>query len=46
MVDHNVLLPANLVPETRIAVTALAERLTAKLVHNSEDKVRVDLNRN
>lgn len=35
-------LPANLTAEARIAVTALAERLTAKLVHNNDDKVKVE----
>lgn len=35
-------LPEALGPEARLAVTALAERLTAKLVHNSEQEVAVE----
>lgn len=35
-------LPASLGTEARIAVAALAERLTAKLVHNTESKVWVE----
>ena len=35
-------LPPSLGPEARIAVAALAERLTAKLAHNDDDKVRVE----
>lgn len=35
-------LPQTLGPEARIAVTALAERLTAKLIHNTESKVLVE----
>lgn len=35
-------LPSTLGPEARLAVAALAERLTAKLIHNTETKVRVE----
>jgi type III restriction enzyme len=35
-------LPASLGPEARLAVAALAERLTAKLIHNTENKIRVE----
>ncbi|MBY0382487.1 MAG: DEAD/DEAH box helicase family protein [Xanthobacteraceae bacterium] len=35
-------LPSTLGPEARLAVVALAERLTAKLIHNTETKVRVE----
>jgi type III restriction enzyme len=38
----NVPLPPTLTPEARIAVSALAERLTAKLVRNNDDKVLVE----
>ncbi|WP_300974473.1 DEAD/DEAH box helicase family protein [Sphingomonas sp. LHG3406-1] len=35
-------LPATLGPEARLAVAALAERLTAKLIHNTESKIQVE----
>lgn len=35
-------LPHTLGPEARMAVTAMAERLTAKLIHNTESKVLVE----
>ncbi len=35
-------LPATLGPEARLAVTALAERLAARLVHDKDDAVRVE----
>jgi type III restriction enzyme len=38
----NVPLPATLIPEARLAVAALAERLTARLTNNTESKVRVE----
>lgn len=40
--SRTVPLPASLGAEARLAVTALAERLTAKLIHNTESKVRVE----
>lgn len=35
-------LPPSLGPEARLAVAALAERLTAKLIHNTENKISVE----
>ena len=42
VVSQKVPLPDTLSPEARLAVSALAERLVAKLVHNAEDKVKVE----
>lgn len=40
--NNAVPLPTTLGPEARLAVSALAERLTAKLVNNNDNKVQVE----